>query len=85
MSKKNKTLELVVIQEEYDIKQRCIYKIKYNEEGPCQKYEARFTAKGYSQRPRIRSNRTFAPAILIQPIGTMSALWLKRENTYQLM
>jgi len=50
MIKKNDTWELTDKPENKDIiGLKWVYKIKYNEDGSIQKYEARLVAKGYSQ------------------------------------
>ncbi|KAI5336534.1 hypothetical protein L3X38_015802 [Prunus dulcis] len=62
-----------------------VYKTELNLDGSVQKNKARLMAKGYSQKPGIDYNETFAPVARLDTIRTLIALAAQKEwNLYQL-
>lgn len=58
----NQTWELSALPEETkSIGIKWIFKTKYNEKGEVEKYKARLTANGYSQKKRVDYKEVFAP------------------------
>jgi hypothetical protein len=59
---KNQTWNLVDVPKYKDvISVKWIYKTKQDAEGNMQKYKERLVARGFTQKPRIDFNETFAP------------------------
>ncbi|CAL2271953.1 unnamed protein product [Prunus armeniaca] len=86
MIEKNNTWELV--DSPFDkpiIGVKWVYKTKLNLDGSVQKNKVRLGAKGYSQKPGIDYNETFAPVARLDTIRTLIALAAQKEwNLYQL-
>ncbi|CAL2278968.1 unnamed protein product [Prunus armeniaca] len=62
-----------------------VYKTKLNLDGTVQKNKAGLVAKGYSQKPGIDYNETFAPVARLDTIRTLIALAAHKEwSLYQL-
>ena len=71
MIDKNNTWQLVdKPQDKKVIGLKCVYRIKYIQDGLIKEYKARLVAKGYSQQLRIDYDRTFSPVVRIEIIIT---------------
>ena len=53
---------------------RWIYKVKHVADGSVEKYQARFVAKGFSQKEGIDYEETFAPVARYSSIQTIISL-----------
>ncbi|CAL8998549.1 unnamed protein product, partial [Prunus brigantina] len=86
MINKNETWELVHRPSEKPvIGVKWVYKTKLNLDGSIQKYKARLVVKGYSQKPGIDFNETFAPVARLDTIRTLIALAAQKDwKLYQL-
>ena len=56
-----------------------MYKTKLNQDGTIQKNKAKLVAKGYSQKPDIDFNETFALVARLDTIRTLIALAAQKE------
>ncbi|KAI5341991.1 hypothetical protein L3X38_009866 [Prunus dulcis] len=80
MIEKNNTWELV--NRPFDkpiIGVRWIYKTKLNLDGSVQKNKAWLVAKGYSHKPGIDFNETFAPVARLDTVRTLVAVAAQRN------
>ncbi|KAM1775099.1 hypothetical protein ACFX12_044389 [Malus domestica] len=79
MIEKNDTWELVNRPSEKPvIGVKWVYKVKLNLDGFVQKNKPRLVAKGYSQKPGVDFNETFAPVARLDTIRTLIALTAKK-------
>ncbi|KAI5323717.1 hypothetical protein L3X38_032789 [Prunus dulcis] len=75
MIEKNSTWELVDRPSNKPIVGvKWVYKTKLNLDGSIQKHKARIVAKGYTQKPGVDFNETFAPVARLDTIRTLIAL-----------
>ncbi|KAI5350060.1 hypothetical protein L3X38_002951 [Prunus dulcis] len=75
MIEKNSTWELVDRPSNKPIVGvKWVYKTKLNLDGSIQKHKGRLVAKGYTQKPEVDFNETFAPVARLDTIRTLIAL-----------
>lgn len=73
--KRNETWDLVDLPEgKKSIGVKWVYKTKLNAEGRIEKHKARLVAQGFSQKPRIDYNETFAPVARIDIVRMVLAI-----------
>ena len=56
------------------IKSRWVYKLKRGSENEIQRFKARFVAKGFSQKPGIDFDETYAPVVKYDSLRTILAI-----------
>ena len=89
---KNQTWELVdVPKDKYVISVKWIYKTKQDTDGNVYKHKERMVARGFTQKPGIDFNETFAPVAHMDTITTALAIlhktnvmfikWMSSQNS----
>lgn len=86
MIEKNNTQELAYRPlDKPIIEVKWVYKTKWKLDGSVQKNKARLVANGYSQKPGIDFNETFAPVARLDTVRTLVALAAqKSQKLFQL-
>lgn len=86
MIKKNETWELVhKLKDKEVIRQKCVYKIKYNEDGSMHESKAILVAKRYFQQPGINYSKTFSPVVYMETIRVVLGVAARLKfQVYQL-
>ncbi|EGD72511.1 hypothetical protein PTSG_11605 [Salpingoeca rosetta] len=62
------------------LKSRFVFKVKRDAEGTLTRFKARWVAKGFSQRPGIDFDQTYAPTPAAKTILTVLAVSLQRQH-----
>ena len=61
---------------------RWVYKVKYNTDGPVNRYKAQLVAKGYAQQHGIDYDEMFAPVAKMTIVYVLLAVARQRGGTY---
>ncbi|EGD82711.1 hypothetical protein PTSG_12005 [Salpingoeca rosetta] len=70
----------VVPRQHTPLKSRLVFKVKRDAEGAPTRFKARWVAKGFSQRPGIDFDQTYAPTPAAKTILTVLAVSLQRQH-----
>ena len=80
---KNQTWELVDVPKDKDVMSvKWIYKTKQDVDGNVQKHKARMVARGFTQKPDINFNETFAHVACMDIVRTVLAIVAPKKGMF---